>query len=72
MRAVAGPLDLLDHEAPAARPLKRELDLTACELSQPRTHLSPRRRREQTDWVSVLFEGGAKPVLPAKSASPAA
>src|SRR6266511_1811729 len=46
MRGVAGPLDLLGHEAPAGRPLERELDLAAGELSQPRTHLDPRRRRD--------------------------
>src|SRR5947209_20036847 len=46
MRAVAGPLNLLDHKPPAGRPLERELGLTAGEPSQPGTHLSPRRRRD--------------------------
>src|SRR6266511_3025392 len=46
MRGVAGPLDLLGHEAPAGRPLERELGLAAGELSQPRTQLGARRRRD--------------------------
>src|SRR6266540_3699114 len=46
MRGVAGPLDLLGHEAPASRPLERELGLAAGELSQPRTQLGARRRRD--------------------------
>src|SRR5439155_1330476 len=48
MGAVAGPLDLLDHEPPAGRALERELSLTAGELRQPGTHLGPRRRRDPT------------------------
>jgi hypothetical protein len=48
MAGVADPLDLLDHEAPTGRPFERELGLTAGELSQPRTHLGPRRRRDPT------------------------
>jgi hypothetical protein len=48
MGAVAGAVDLLDHEPPAGRPLKRELGLTVRELAQPGTHLGPRRRRDPT------------------------
>src|SRR5215204_21414 len=43
MGAVAGSLDLLDHEPPAGRTFNGELGLTVDELSQPRTHLGPRR-----------------------------
>src|SRR6266508_3888343 len=46
MGGVAGPLDLLDHEAPAGRALDRELDLTAGEPSEPRTHVEARSRRD--------------------------
>src|SRR6266545_4291996 len=43
MRSVAGPLDLLDHEAPASRPLQCELGLTSRKLLKPLPHRSPRR-----------------------------
>src|SRR6266545_1614877 len=43
MRPVAGPLDLLDHEAPASRPLQCELGLTSRKLLKPLPHRSPRR-----------------------------
>jgi hypothetical protein len=46
MRAVAGPLDLLDHEAPGGRPLQRELDLTTRKLLKPLPHRAPRRRHD--------------------------
>src|SRR6266540_1430653 len=46
MGAVAGALDLLDHEAPAGRPFERELGLTAGEPFQPRTDVDARRRRD--------------------------
>src|SRR4029453_819679 len=43
-----GSLDLLGHEAPAGRPFECELDLAGDELSEPRTHLGARRRRDPT------------------------
>jgi hypothetical protein len=48
MRAVAGALDLLDDEAPAGRPLERELSLTARKPRQPGAHLGTRGRRDPT------------------------
>jgi hypothetical protein len=48
MRAVTGPLDLLDHEPPAGRPLDRELGAAFSELSQPATHFGPRGWRNPT------------------------
>jgi hypothetical protein len=48
MGAVAGPLDLLDHEPPAGCPVNDELGPTVRELPQPRTHLGPRRGRDPT------------------------
>jgi hypothetical protein len=46
MRALADPLDLLDHEPPTGRPLDCELRLTTLELRQPDTQLRPRHRRD--------------------------
>lgn len=46
MRAVAGPLDLLHHEAPAGRPLNDKLHRIAGELLQPPAQLRPCRRRD--------------------------
>src|SRR5439155_15956855 len=48
MRAVAGTLDLLDHEAPAGRPLERELSRAARKPPQPGTDLGTRGRRDPT------------------------
>src|SRR6266498_5707628 len=46
MRPVAGPLDLLDHEAPTGRPLQRKLGLTTRKLLKPLAHRSTRRGRD--------------------------
>src|SRR6266498_912152 len=43
MRPLAGPLDLLDHEAPASRPLQCKLGLTTRKLLKPLPHRSSRR-----------------------------
>jgi hypothetical protein len=48
MRAMAGALDLLDHEPPTGRPLKRELRLAAVEPTEPLAHVGSRSRRDPT------------------------
>jgi hypothetical protein len=46
MGVVAGPLDLLDDEAPAGRPLEREVRVQARESLQPLPQRLPRRRAD--------------------------
>jgi hypothetical protein len=55
MRAVAGALDLLDHEPPAGRPLNSKLGLTVGELAQPGAQLRPRRWRDPTAAQLTCF-----------------